>query len=193
MNRKFGLILILALLPLILGASSAEGEAASGGSNFLGKVVNFVILFGGLGYLMYKPVRAMLEKQSKDVETEIVAAESSRTSAEERLETARRRMDGLAGEVAKMKEEAEARGRREREAIAGLARDEADRIRRLTRLEIDARAQAGIRDVRAFVAARATGQARERIRKRLATEDQALLIDRSIERLSKLNEKPSSR
>jgi F0F1-type ATP synthase membrane subunit b/b' len=59
-------------------------------------------------------------------------------------------------------------------------------------LEIDARARAGIKDVRAFVAEKATAEARERIRKRLAAEDQAHLIDRSIERLSRLNEKSGS-
>jgi F-type H+-transporting ATPase subunit b len=192
MVRKREVLVVLALVPMILGAATAEGEAAAGSMDFLGKVVNFLILFGGLGYLLYKPTRAFLEKKSRGIEHEIEEAAFSRKEAEERLAAAGRRLEGLGREVANMRADAEARGRREKEAIAGLAREEAERIKRLTRQEIDARAKAGIRDVRAFVALKATSLARERIRKRLAAEDQAHLIDRSIERLSRLNEKSGS-
>ena len=192
MVRKREVLVVLALVPMILGAAAAEGEAATRSMDFLGKVVNFLILFGGLGYLLFKPTRAFLEKKSRDIGHEIEEAAFSRKEAEERLAAAGHRLEGLGREIANMRADAEARGRREKEAIAGLAREEAERIKRLTGLEIDARAKAGIREVRAFVARKATSLARERIRKRLAAEDQALLIDRSIERLSRLNEKSGS-
>ncbi len=193
MTRKLGaFVLLLAILALALGASEAEGEAASGTMDFLGKVLNFLILFGGLGFLLYKPARAFLESRSRGVAHDIEEAAASKKGAEERLATVGRRLEGLGSEIASLKADAGALGRREKEAIAGRAREEAERIRRLMGLEIDARARAGIKEVRAFVADKATAEARERIRKRLAAEDQAHLIDRSIERLSRLNEKSGS-
>jgi len=193
MTRKLGIVILLvALLPLALGAAEAEAQGVSAAMDFLGKVVNFLILFGGLGYLLYKPARAFLENKSRAVEREIEEAAAAKKEAEERLAAAGRRMEGLGREIEGLKAEAEALGRREKEAIAAHAREEAERIRRLTRQEIDARAKAGIKDVRAFVAEKATSQAREMIRRRLASEDQAHLIDRSIERLSRLNEESNS-
>ena len=88
-----------------------------------------------------------------------------------------------------MKAGAEARGNLEKTKIAKQAEEEAARVLRLVRQEIDAYAQTGIREVRAYVAETATSLARERIRKKLVPEDHSLLVDRSIERLSRLNEK----
>jgi F0F1-type ATP synthase membrane subunit b/b' len=103
-----------------------------------------------------------------------------------------RRTEGLAGEIASMKAEAEARGNREKAKIAKQAEEEAARVLRLVRQEIDAYAQTGIREVRTFVAEMATSLARERIRKNLVSDDHSLLVDKSIERLSKLNEKSTA-
>jgi len=189
MSGKNGILLVLVLVPLFLFLSPGEGETAAGTTDFAGKVVNFLLLFGGLGFFLYKPVRAFLEKSTAETRRSLEEAESSRKDAEDRYEESMRRTEKLTGEIARMKAEAEARGNREKARIAKQAEEEATRLLRLVRQEIDAHAQTGIREVRTFVAETATSLARERIRKTLVPEDHALLVDRSIERLSKLNEK----
>jgi len=189
MSGKKGILLVLVLLPLFLSLSPGEAEKAAGTADFAGKVVNFLLLFGGLGFVLYKPVRAFLKSKTSEIRRSLEEAESSRKEAVGRYEATMRRVEGLSGEIARMKAEAEAQGNKEKARIAKQAEEEAARVLRLVRQEIDAHTQTGIREVRTFVAETATSLARERIRKNLVPEGHSLLVDKSIERLSKLNEK----
>lgn len=192
MSGKNRILLVLALLPFFLFLAPGEAEKASGSADFAGKVVNFLLLFGGLGFFLYKPVRAFLMKKTSEIKRSLEEAESSRKEAENRHEETMRRLEGLSGEIARMKAEAEAQGNREKARIAKQAEEEASRVMRIVRQEIDAYTQTGIREVRTFVAEKATSLARERIRKKLVPESHSLLVDKSIERLSKLNEKSTA-
>lgn len=180
-------------LPLLLAASTEEGSHVSATMDFIGKVVNFLILFGGLTFLLRKPAKAMLIRQTAAVGDSIRQAESGRTEAESRAAASRAKVAGLAGEVAALKAEAEAEGKRESERIAKAARDEAERLKKLTRQELEAQVRHGVGELKSYAAARATDLARERIRQRLTPERQARLIDRSIDRLSRIHEKPGPR
>jgi len=192
MSGKNGILLVLVLLPLFLFLTPGEAEKAAGTADFAGKVVNFLLLFGGLGFFLYKPVRAFLENKTLEIRRSLEEAKSSRKEAEDRYEATMRRVEGLSGEIAKMKAEAEAQGNKEKARIAKQAEEEAARVLRLVRQEIDAHTQTGIREVRTFVAETATSLARERIRKNLVPDDHSLLVDKSIERLSKLDEKSTA-
>lgn len=69
---------------------------------------------------------------------------------------------------------------------------EADRLRTLTRQEIELGLRGGLREIRGFAADLAIRSAEERIRTKLTDEDHARLIDRSIERLGRLRDEKSS-
>jgi F-type H+-transporting ATPase subunit b len=189
MSGKKSMILVILLVPFFLFFSSEEGESEAGGGFFAGMVVNSLLLFGGLGFLLYRPVRAFLQKKKDEIRRSLEEAESSRKGAEDRYKESMRRSEGLAAEIASMKAEAEAQGNQKKAKITKQAEEEAARALRLIRQEIDACAQTGIREIRAYVAETATSLAREKIRKKLAAETHSLLVDKSIERLSKLNEK----
>jgi F-type H+-transporting ATPase subunit b len=190
--EKIGPASIVFLALLFIGASPEEGGRAAASMGFLGKVVNFLILFGGLGFLLHKPVRALLEKRSADVRRSLDEAQASRVEAEEKRAAAGSRLDGVAAEIGRMKTEAASRGQLGKERIARAADEEGARLRDLAGREIDAQARAAVRELKAFVADAATSIARERIRAGLAAGDQAELVDKSIERLSRLNEKSYS-
>jgi F-type H+-transporting ATPase subunit b len=161
--------------------------------DFLGKVVNALVLFGGLTFVMRKPVKALLAKRTVDVGESIRRAASGRTEAEAKAEASRAKLAGLASEVQALKAEAEAEGKRETERIARAAADEAERLKKFTRQELDEQVRRSVGELKAYAAARAAAIARERIRRRLTPEIQSALIDKSIDRLSKLHEKPGSR
>jgi F-type H+-transporting ATPase subunit b len=168
-------------------------EHVSATLDFLGKLVNFILLFGGLFYVLRKPVKAMLVKRTDDVGETLRRAEVERTGSEGKATEARAKFAGLGDEVRSLKAEAEAEGRRETERIAEAAKAEAERLKKLTRQELEAQVRRSVRELKAFAAARATDLARERIRKRLTPEAQAALIERSIDRLSRLHEEPGPR
>ncbi len=161
--------------------------------DFLGKVVNSLVLFGGLAFVLRKPVKAMLAKRTADVGESIRRAEAGRSEAEARAGTSKAKLAGLAAEVGKLKAEAEVDARRESERIAKAAALEAERLKKFTRQELDEQVRQGVGELKAYAAGRAAAVARERIRRRLTPDAQSALIDKSIDRLSKLHEKPGPR
>jgi F-type H+-transporting ATPase subunit b len=168
-------------------------EHVSSAMDFLGKLVNFLILFGGLGFVLRKPLKAMLAKRTADIGDTILGAERARSAAETKAAESRAKLAGLEAEVRRLKTDAEEEGRREAGRIARAAAEEAERLKRFARQEVEGQVRQGVRELKAYAAARATDLARERIRKRLTPEVQAALIDRSIRRLTAIHEEPDPR
>ncbi len=191
--RRWPLFALLVAVPLVLAGATEEASHSSAAMDFLGKVVNFVILFGGLTFVVRKPIKALLTKRTGDVAESIRRAETGRSEAESRAESSRAKLAGLGDEVGALKTAAEEDGRRETGRIARAARDEAERLKKLTRQELDEQVRLGVRELKSYAAARATDLARERIRARLTPETQAALIEQSIDRLSRLHEEPDPR
>jgi F-type H+-transporting ATPase subunit b len=193
MTRRGALLILLLAAPLCLAASAEEGGHVSATMDFLGKLVNFLILFGGLTLVMRKPVKAMLAKRTVDVGETIRLAEADRAGSESQAAGARAKLAGLEREVLALKTAAEEEGRRESVRIAAAARAEADRLKKFTRQELDEQVRVGVRELKAYAAARAADLARERIRRRLTPETHAALIEKSIDRLARLHEEPRPR
>jgi len=168
-------------------------EHVSAAMDFLGKVVNFIILFGGLAFVARKPVKALLAKRTADVGETIRLAESGRTEAETRAGESRAKVAGLEGQVRSLKAAAEEEGLREAERIARAAGEETERLKKLTRQELEEQVRQSVRELKAYAAARATDLAREKIRKRLTPGIQSALIEKSIDRLSRLHEESGHR
>lgn len=193
-RRRLSLVLPLLLAgPLFLAGATEEASHGSAAMDFLGKVVNFLVLFGGLTFVVRKPIKALLAKRTADVGESIRRAETDRAEAEARAESSRAKLAGLQAEVAALRSAAEEEARRETERIARAARGEAERLKKFTRQELDEQVRLVVRELKAYAAARATELARERIRERLTPETQAALIEKSIDRLSRFHEEPGPR
>jgi len=191
MGRKKILIVIL-LLPFFVFMSPEEEEHPSGLMDFLWKTANFIILFGGLTYLLYKPIRSFLEKRARDIQLSLKEAADSRKDAEQKLKEIETRLAGFEKEIEKVMKEAESEGRREKEETLQMAQRETEKIKYFAKQEIDAIIRSRIRELREYSAALATALAEDRIKRKMSPELQSQLINRSIERLDKLDEKPNS-
>lgn len=191
MTRK-KILLILLLLPFLVFMAFEEEEHSSGLVDFLGKTVNFILLFGGLTYLLYKPIRHFLEKRGQDIQSSMKEAENSRAEAERKLKEIEARLAGLQEEMERIKEEGEEEGRRAKERTLQLAQQEAERIKHFATQEIDSIIRSGIRELKEYTAELATALAEEQIKKKMSPEVQVEIIDKSIERLDKLYEKSDS-
>ena len=161
--------------------------------DFLSKVANALVLFGGLTLVMRKPVKAMLAKRTVDVGESLRQAQAARTKAEAGSEASKAKLASLDGEIRALKAEAEAEARRQAGRISLAAAAEAERLKKLTRQELDEQVRRSVGDLMSYAAARAADIARARIRRRLTPATQSSLIDQSIDRLSKLHEKPGPR
>lgn len=193
MARKPSLVLLFAVLPFLLFMSVEEEHHGADPMAFIAKVVNFLALFGGLAYLLRKPIKQFLEDRSAQIQTTIRDAEKSRRGAEIDLEKTVKRLRELGQEIERLKEKAVSDGEREKERILRRAQVEGERMKEAARQEIETISRAGIRGLKEYAVTIAAAEALEKIQGRLTPEKHTQLIDDSIERLENLYEKSHSR
>jgi F-type H+-transporting ATPase subunit b len=181
------------LLPFLLGISTAQESHVSPLTDFLGKTVNFIILFGGLGFLLAKPLRKFLAEIGLSVEKTIHETEKAKANAEEKLGLLQERMQSLEQDVTKIKGEGEQSGEREKERILALAKQESEKVKSFAAQEIETLAQSARAELKEHAAELAVALARAKIESRLTPELHSRLIDESIRSLETLHEKPHSR
>lgn len=182
------ILILLCLVPFSFQTAAAEEEHTSSSLEFLGKSVNFVLLFGVLTYILYKPLRSFLEARAKKIESTLKETESSRKEAEKKLAEIKERLSRLEEEIARIKEEGKVEGHKEKERIIEEARQEAKRLRRFAEEEIAILTRAGILELKEHAAELATALARERIQGRMTLEMASERIDKSIEKIERLYE-----
>ncbi len=190
--KKSIFALLVMLLLLTLGFSSSEETHGSPLVDILGKTINFLLLFGGLGFLLAKPLRKFLEEAGLAVEKTIRKTERAKNDAEQKLETLQERMKGLESEVRKIKEDGLEAGKRDKDRLLAEARKEVDRIKALAEVEIQTHAQAAQAQLREYAAEMAVSLAESNIQRRLTPELHTRLIDESIQQLDRLYEKAHS-
>lgn len=183
------LYLLLLFLLLTSGLLQAGEEPEHGSTGlFLGQVINFAVLFGGLAYLLKKPLQEYLTRKALEVASLLETSEKEKQEARQRLEQTRERLQSLAAEVQKMKDEARQEALRERERLLQEAAREAERLRKLAREEIDSLMQASRRELKSYAIELSVALAEKRIREKINPELHRKFINQAIERLRTLHE-----
>jgi len=186
-NTKIFWILLLTF-PLFLCMAPENSAHSSNSMDFLGKVINFTVLFGGLFLILRKPVKNYLEQRVKKEDFSIKDAMETRNEAEEKLKSALSRLDVLSEKVNAIKDEAEQDGEKQKEKILESAQMEANRLKDLSKQEIESIYASVMKELRSYAAEVTIEEAAKRIKQRMTPKLQSAIIDRSIERLDKLNE-----
>lgn len=178
-----GLVLSLSL-PLLASESQGHFDLAT----FLGQVLNFAVLFGGLALLLRKPLNDYLKGKAEEVAANLRQAEALVEESLQKLEQARARLENLEAEIGALREEAEKEAGREGQLISQEAEKEAQRLRKLAQEEIDALIRSSLRELKAYAIDLSVALAEKRIRERLTPELHRKLIQQSIDRLRALDE-----
>jgi len=190
MMTKKQIILILVPIPIFLFMlSPEEGSHSSHYAEFIGKMINFIVLFGGLAYLLRKPVIDFLQKRGQEIAKSLEEEADSRQESEKKLRKANIRLEKIAKEIEALKGEAEKEGQNRKKEIIHTAKQEAARMKKLATQQIDMLTKASIRELKEYVAELITASAEGRIQKRITQRKHTFLIDKSIEQIEKLYEK----
>lgn len=181
MNNRRTVFLVLFLL-LSLTAWGAEGEGHGfDWVGFMGKVFNSTVLFGGLIYLMRKPLIRLLSDQSRNVRVEIENRRESIQASAADYESLKKRLESLEAEIGEITRQAEENGKKERSRIEAEGRAEAERIAKLTEEEIRNRVDAAVRRLKARVAEMAIQRFREDIRDQLDSDRHQRIMEKNID------------
>ena len=96
------LFALLVFAPLLSVRAAEEGEHAAGGvpTELIFKWLNFITVFGGLGYLLRKPMREFFTGQREAIQSSIEEARRAREESRARLRGVEERLARLAVSLA---------------------------------------------------------------------------------------------
>jgi F-type H+-transporting ATPase subunit b len=155
-------------------------------SEFIGKIINSLILFGFLAYILYKPLKNYLIKRNKKIKETYYQAESQRKEAEEQLAMIEKRLRNLEKEMYEIREKAELNAKKERERIIQEGIKEAERIKKLTQKEIEQQLKKGFEELKTYAIELSVSIAEKKIKKSLTPEKHRYLINKYIEKIEEI-------
>jgi len=171
-----------------LSALAEEGHSHSNLGLFLGQILNFIVLFGGLTFLLRKPINEYLKNKAEMIARLLQQSEELKTESLRKLEMTRVRLESLEEEIKLMKETAEEEAAAEREKIKKEAEEEAERLRKFAREEIEALVRVSLKELKIYAINLSVALAEQKIRERMTPEVQRKLIQQAMDNLRIANE-----
>jgi F-type H+-transporting ATPase subunit b len=178
----FGIILLGLFLAGFPGIAAAqENETGSkareeSGAEDIWRVVNFVIMAGGVGYLIVKNAGPFFAARSKKIREEIVQGEEARQEAERRAAEVDRRLANLEADIAGLRAKSEREAELEFERMRQRTAAEIAKIQLHAEQEIATAGKTARLELKRYAAELAIGLAERKIRTRMNAETQDGLV-----------------
>lgn len=178
-------MIVFVLISGALSAENAEGHGTESHAydwgNLLWKVANSAILFGGLFYLLRKPITGILQRNSEGISLDINRKEESLKETADRLEELKIRLEQIETEVTELKQAAERSGAEEKKRLEELGTHEAQRILELTEREINHKVENAVGHLKARVADMIIDSFKHDIQTQLDTQTHERIIEKNID------------
>ncbi len=175
-------IIIFLLIAVALFASVEEEQAHHfDWYGFFGSVINAVILFGGLIYLLRKPIGELLYKRTLEVKTDIINRDKNLEKTSNQLKELQNRIDKIEREVQQIKDISRKKGEDEVKRIEELGKNECEKIKLLTKKEIDVRIESSIRRLKSKIADLTVEHFKKDIISELNDKSHDKIIEKNIE------------
>ncbi len=112
--KVFVIVIVSMLLSSTLYAGGEGGEHHFNWMGFLGKLFNSTVLFGGLIFLLRKPLIKLLSEKTLEVKNDIIQREELLKTTTTQLEEIKKRLEKIEEEVGGMKNSAGKSGEEEK-------------------------------------------------------------------------------
>jgi len=169
------LIFFLTVIPVLAVEAGGEDSSASTG-NLIFRWLNFVLVFGGFGYLIAKYGGTFFRANAKAIAASITEASAAKAEADRELREVETKIARLDQEVAEMREAArrDTTAETERLRVSGLV--EIEKIRQAARGELAASERAAQQELRAIAAYMAVERAGKLLNSRMNGEIRARIF-----------------
>lgn len=166
----------------ITAAAHASETAAHGDGdpNLHYKLVNFAILALGVGFIVVKVLFPALRKQQAQILDSMSLAERRAAEAAEEAAATNRRMAGLEGEIASLRDKAHQEMEAEAIRISHETQAAIEKLQRSAEIEIASIAKAARQDLKVHSAGLALDLAKQKIRARIDGPAQDALVARFV-------------
>jgi len=178
------LIFIFSALP-VLAAEGAEPDPADSTAGLIFRWLNFLIVFGGIGYLIAKHGGAFFRGNAKEIAASIVEATAAKTEAERELRVVETKIARLDQDVAELREEARRNWTAESERLYASGVAEIEKINLAARAELAASERAAQQQVREIAASMAVERAAALVSSKMNAEIRARMFQSFLSELGK--------
>jgi len=196
-HRAFLVLLVFACLLGLAGAVCAEApepdnapgaETAKEGGHEAGhgalyKWINFVLLAGGLGYVLRKPAREFFLQRSASIRKSLEEGRKALESSQAQLRAVEERLQHFEEAMAAFRAAALREMEEEHARIRQTAAEEAARMMESVRAQMDVAGKQAKLELRLFTAQRAVEAAEKMIVQRLDEAGQRRLVNQFVARL----------
>ena len=190
-RRRWGSILLTGILAmfLVFSIGSLAGAASGGGGDAeeahgpgwvntdTFRVLHFIVLFGGLFFLLRKPVSNALNARVKGIEDQLSDLESKKAEAEKQLAEYNQKFARLEQEAEEIMAEYVRQGEEAKVRILKEAEEAAEKLKIQAQKTIESEFQNARNELRAEVLDRSLAKAEEIIKSQISAEDQEKLVD----------------
>jgi F-type H+-transporting ATPase subunit b len=182
------LILFLVALP-VFAAEGAEPDPADSTAGVIFRWLNFLIVFGGIGYLVASKGGAFFRGNAKEIAASIVEATAVKAEADRELRKVEVKIAHLNQDVAEMRAEAQRNWAAEAERLYKSGLTEIEKINQAARGELAASERAAQQEVREIAASLAVERAAVLVSSKMNSEIRARMFQSFLSELGK-NAKP---
>jgi F-type H+-transporting ATPase subunit b len=189
-SRAAGILLLCAafLLCQDQGCTASEsGHSGSGKTHRDGghgesalavvwKWGNFLILFGGLGWYLRKPLKDFLESRTRSIQEGLANGRLAKEMAAKQLSEIESRLAHVDEEIRALKTQAFSEAEEERSRILESAKVEARKILELAQREIDGIKKSARLELKSHIAELAVRLAEEQLQKSVGSEENRRLV-----------------
>jgi len=177
-------ILFLTALP-VLAEEGAEPDPADSPAGLIFRWLNFIIVFGGIAYLIAKYGGSFFRGNAKEIAASIVEATAAKAEAERELNSVVTKIEHFDQDVAEMREEAQRNWAAESERLYASGQAEIEKIAHAAREELAASERAAQQQVREIAASMAVERAAALVGSRMNAEIRARMFQSFISELGK--------
>ncbi len=168
-------MIFLVVLP-VLAAEGAEPDPAESTTGLIFRWLNFLIVFGGAGYLIARNGGAFFRANAKAIAASIHEATAAKAEAERELRDVEAKLSRLDQEIAELRETARRNWAAESERLRTSGLAEIEKIRQAAAAELAASARTAQQQLREIAASMAVQSAATLVSSRMNTEVRARMF-----------------
>jgi F-type H+-transporting ATPase subunit b len=169
------LIVFLVALP-VLASEAAEEDPAASVAGTVFRWLNFLLVFGAVGYLLKKYGGPFFRANAKAIAASITDASASKAEADRELREAETSVAYFDQELAGLREAARRESAGEAERLRAAGRTEIEKINQAARAELSAAERAAQQELRVLAASMAVDRAGAMMSSRMTAETRAKMF-----------------
>lgn len=154
-------------------------------ATFLGgmKIFNFLLLAGGLFYILKDPAGRFFSSRSDDIQERLREAEKREAESREMMKKAEEKFDDLDKRVEEIREKAREEGEKEKEKLKKEAEKMAENILERTDKQIERRMESAREELTEYVVKLSLDIAKNKLSEELSKEDEDEIFEKALSRV----------